>query len=109
MQIKTALRGGRSCLPPVLLQQAGLQLLQALAAPMQQRLLSKSGDPYAQLVDELLEGSTSRLFRSLLHTPYTLRAAACGLGPASSECDRQIVVCASTWKCCVVKALAVTH
>jgi hypothetical protein len=82
MQIKTALHGSRSCLPPEVLQQAGLQLLQALAAPMQQRLLSKFG-PYAETFDQLSEG---RLCCSLLHTPYTLRAAAYGLGPASSEC-----------------------
>jgi hypothetical protein len=80
MQMKTALHGGCSCLPPEVLQQAGLQLLQALAAPMQQRLLSKSG-PYAQMYDQL----SDRLSCSLLRTPYTLRAAY-GLGAASSEC-----------------------
>jgi hypothetical protein len=86
MHIKTALRGC-SCLPPEVLQQAGLQLLQALAAPMQQQLLSKSGR-YAEVFDELLDGPSNRLYSSLLYTPYTLRAAACGLGPASGECCR---------------------
>jgi hypothetical protein len=87
MQIKTALCDGSSCLPPEVLQQAGLQLLQALAAPMQQRLLSKSG-PYAEVFDELLDGPSHRLYSTLLYTPYTLRAAACGLSPASGECCR---------------------
>jgi hypothetical protein len=44
MQIKALVVTSRSCLPPELLQQAGLQLLQALAAPLQQWQLSRSSD-----------------------------------------------------------------
>uniref|UniRef100_A0A383VBS5 Uncharacterized protein n=1 Tax=Tetradesmus obliquus TaxID=3088 RepID=A0A383VBS5_TETOB len=40
--LKAALQAGRSCLPPEVLQQAGLQLLQALAAPLQQVQLTAS-------------------------------------------------------------------
>jgi hypothetical protein len=84
--IKTAVRGGRRCLPPEVLQQAGLQLLQALAAPMQQRLLSKAGDPFVEECGDLLgRESTGLLYGAVLHTQYSLRAAACGLGPPASE------------------------
>jgi hypothetical protein len=87
MVIKTAVRGGRSCLPPEVLQQAGLQLLQALAAPMQQRLLSKASDPCVKECEDLLGGSvtSAALYGAVLHTQYSLRAATCGLGPRASE------------------------
>jgi TolA-binding protein len=83
--IKTAVRGGSSSLPVEVLQQASLQLLQALAAPMQQRLLSKAGDPFVSEREALLR-SHSTLYGAVLHTQYSLRAAACGLGGPSSEC-----------------------
>jgi hypothetical protein len=87
MVIKTAVRGGRSCLPPGVLQQAGLQLLQALAAPMQQRLLSKASDPFVKESEDLLGSSvtSAALYGAVLHTQYSLRAATCGLGPRASE------------------------
>jgi hypothetical protein len=56
---------GSSCLPPEVLQQAGLQLLQALAAPLQQLQLGGARNFVAK--DQL----------------YTLRAAAAGLGASS--------------------------
>jgi hypothetical protein len=44
--IKALVVSSRSCLPPAVLQQAGLQLLQALAAPLQQLQLSAPGDSF---------------------------------------------------------------
>jgi hypothetical protein len=87
--IKTAVHGG-SRSPPgstwhEVPQQTGLQLLQALAAPMQQRLLSKAGDPFVSECEDLLS-SNSTLYGAVLHTQFSLRAAACGLGEPSSEC-----------------------
>jgi hypothetical protein len=51
-QIRAGLQAsGGSCLPPEVLQQAGLQLLQALAAPVQQlQLDSSSGDACVQQI-----------------------------------------------------------
>jgi hypothetical protein len=44
VQIRAAAAANRSCLPPEVLQQAGLQLLQALAAAVQQLQLCSPGD-----------------------------------------------------------------
>jgi hypothetical protein len=44
MLLKAGLQASGSCLPPELLQQHGLQLLRALAAPVQQLLLSSQGN-----------------------------------------------------------------
>jgi hypothetical protein len=80
--IKTAVRGGRSCLPHEVLQQAGLQLLQALAAPMQQRLLSKAGDMFVKECEDLLGGggTSGPLYGAVLHTQYSLRLLHVGQG-----------------------------
>jgi hypothetical protein len=45
-QIQASLEGSSSCLPEKLLQQAGLQLLQALAAPLQQLQLGSADDRF---------------------------------------------------------------
>jgi hypothetical protein len=48
LQTKALVVISGSCMPPEVLQQAGLQLLQALAAPLQQAQLSRSGDSSLQ-------------------------------------------------------------
>jgi hypothetical protein len=45
-QIKVLVASSRSCLPPEVLQQAELQLLQALAAPLQRWQPSRAGDSF---------------------------------------------------------------
>jgi hypothetical protein len=67
---------GSSCLPPEVLQQAGLPLLQALAAPLQQLQLSSPDD---QMYVAALQGH-GRLQEQL----YALRAAAGGMRVAGS-------------------------
>jgi hypothetical protein len=68
-----------SCLPPEVLQQAGLQLLQALAAPLQQLQLCS---PQDQLLELATHGGTSTCLEGLrkaaLKQLYVLRAAASG-------------------------------
>jgi hypothetical protein len=49
LQIKALAATARSCLPPEVLQHAGLQLLQALAAPLQQWQLSRTGDSFLRI------------------------------------------------------------
>jgi hypothetical protein len=63
-----------SCLPPEVLQQAGLQLLQALAAPLQQLQLSSPGE---RLLD--LATSWEKVGDRLNQQLFALRAAAAGL------------------------------
>jgi hypothetical protein len=73
LQIKAAAATSRSCLPPEVLQQAGLQLLQALAAPLQQwQLSSLRGDSYLQ------GAAATRALPFLGETLQLLVTAACG-------------------------------
>ncbi|KAF6251993.1 hypothetical protein COO60DRAFT_568147 [Scenedesmus sp. NREL 46B-D3] len=75
-QIRAALRcTGSSCLPPEVLQQAGLQLLQALAAPVQQLQLCECQDT-AETMPPLFGDSPRQL--------YALKAAAAGIGVADA-------------------------
>jgi hypothetical protein len=67
--------GSSSCLPPEVLQQAGLQLLRALAAPVLQ--LSRAETPLLCIDDEGRKHLISR--RELEHQLYLLIAAADGL------------------------------
>uniref|UniRef100_A0A383V4W0 MYND-type domain-containing protein n=1 Tax=Tetradesmus obliquus TaxID=3088 RepID=A0A383V4W0_TETOB len=78
LQTRAVLQAGASCLPPEVLQEAGLQLLQALAAPLQQ-LLSSSGSSGALLRQVLLGriGMQEQL--------YAVRAAAAGLDLSSDQ------------------------
>jgi hypothetical protein len=62
----------RSCLPPKVLQQAGLQLLQALAAPLQQLQLSGPGGSFYD------SAATSQSLPDLGEALYVLVTAACG-------------------------------
>jgi hypothetical protein len=72
LQIRAVLQvTGSSCLPPEVLQQAGLQLLQALAAPLQQLQLNASGAWLAEVDSE---------WRDCVHQQLlALRAAAAGM------------------------------
>jgi hypothetical protein len=70
-----------SCLPPEVLQQAGLQLLQALSAPIQQLQLSAADGPLPGVVghqDVINEGA-------LEHQLYLLRAAVAGLASPQQQ------------------------
>jgi hypothetical protein len=78
-QIKALVATSRSCLPPEVLQQAGLQLLQALAAPLQQWQLSRTGDSF--LHTAAVTGALP-LFGDTLQLLVT---AACGAEPADSQ------------------------
>jgi hypothetical protein len=80
-QTRAILQAGSSCLPPEVLQQAGLQLLQALAAPVQQLQLSSTSSPDARLQHLLLtqQGIPEQL--------YILRAADSGLEAAQDRCE----------------------
>jgi hypothetical protein len=62
-----------SCLPPDVLQQAGLQLLQALAAPLQQLQLSSEG--HAMFMQKM---STELLHEHVSDACHALVTAACG-------------------------------
>jgi hypothetical protein len=77
VQIKALAVTSRSCLPPELLQQAGLQLLQALAAPLQQWQLSKAGDSFLNNA-----GAGVPLFANTLQGLVT---AACGAQAATDQ------------------------
>jgi hypothetical protein len=77
VQIKALAVTSRSCLPPEVLQQAGLQLLQALAAPLQQWQLSKAGDSFMNNA-----GAGLPLFANTLQGLVT---AACGAQPATDK------------------------
>jgi hypothetical protein len=79
VQIKALVTTSRSCLPPEVLQQAGLQLLQALAAPLQQWQLSKSGDTFLRDVD------AAGLLPLLGETLDELVTAACGAERSHSQ------------------------
>jgi hypothetical protein len=79
LQIKALVATSRSCLPPEVLQQAGLQLLQALAAPLQQLQLSRTGDSFLQAAAAT---GALPLFGDTLQV---LVAAACGAQPSHTE------------------------
>jgi hypothetical protein len=79
MQINGLVTTSRSCLPPEVLQQAGLQLLQALAAPLQQWQLSRTGDSFLQ--NAAVSGVLPH-FGDMLELPVT---AACGAEPTHSQ------------------------
>jgi hypothetical protein len=73
LQIRASLQAsGSSCLPPEVLQRAGLQLLQALAAPVQQLQLGMFSEEMAEMAMSPTAGLSDQLF--------ALRAAAAGLG-----------------------------
>jgi hypothetical protein len=74
LQIRTVVQCTGSCLPPEVLQQAGLQLLQALAAPLQQLQLCSSHDK-----DNLLELLDVWVHLRITQQLYALRAAAAGM------------------------------
>jgi hypothetical protein len=74
-QLKAALQTSSGCLPPGVLQQAGLQLLQALAAPLQQVQLLPVDDPLRKIAVETPSGDAPALVQQLLG----LKAAAPGL------------------------------
>jgi hypothetical protein len=83
-QMRAVLQAGGSCLPPEVLQQAGLQLLQALAAPVQQ-LQAIAADSPAALRQRLMlrsDGASEQL--------YILRAAASGLELAADGCESSL-------------------
>jgi hypothetical protein len=73
-QIRAVAQSSSSCLPPEVLQQAGLQLLQALAAPLQQVQLCD--DNY--LLGYAKEESRSCLEGSMSEACHVLVTAACG-------------------------------
>jgi hypothetical protein len=75
LQIKALVATSRSCLLPELLHQAGLQLLQALVAPLQQWHLSSVGDSALQ---SSAVASASPDFGETLQALVT---AACGAQP----------------------------
>jgi hypothetical protein len=74
LQIRTVVQCTGSCLPPEVLQQAGLQLLQALAAPLQQLQLCSSHDK-----DNLLELLDVWIHLRITQQLFALRAAAAGM------------------------------
>jgi hypothetical protein len=79
LQIRALAATSRSCLPPEVLQQAGLQLLQALAAPLQQWQLSSSGDSFLQ--NAAAAGALPFLGDAL----HVLVTAACGAQPTYNQ------------------------
>jgi hypothetical protein len=79
LHIKALVATSRSCLPPELLQQAGLQLLQALAAPLQQWQLSRTEDSFVHTAAE--EGALPLLGEAL----HLLVTAACGAEPTCRQ------------------------
>jgi hypothetical protein len=78
-QIKLLVAASRSCLPLEMLQQAGLQLLQALAAPLQQWQLSRTGDSFLRTA---AAAGVLSLFGDTLHVLVT---GACGAQPTQSR------------------------
>jgi hypothetical protein len=72
LQIKAVAAASRSCLPPEVLQPAGLQLLQALAAPLQQWHLSRVGDSFLHTAD------VTDALPCFGYTLHVLVTAACG-------------------------------
>jgi hypothetical protein len=79
LQIRAMVATSRSCLPPEVLQQAGLQLLQALAAPLQQWQLSRIGD--SSLHQAAVTGASPHVGDTL----QLLVAAACGAQATPSQ------------------------
>jgi hypothetical protein len=79
LQIKALVATSRSCLPSEVLQQAGLQLLQALAAPLQQWFLSRPGDSFLHTV------AVTGVLPLFGHTMHALVTAACGAQPTQSQ------------------------
>jgi hypothetical protein len=78
LQIRDSLQASSSsCLPPEVLQQAGLQLLQALAAPVQQLQLGMFSEKMAEMAMLPSIGLSDQLF--------ALRAAATGLAVAQEQ------------------------
>jgi hypothetical protein len=77
--IQALAASSRSCLPPEVLQQAGLQLLQALAAPLQQLQLSAPGDSFD---DYAISAEAWSGFSKAL---YVLVTAACGAEQPEGE------------------------
>jgi hypothetical protein len=78
LQIKALVVTSRSCPPPELLQQAGLQLLQALAALLQQWQLSSSSDVFVR------NPAVTRAVPHFGETLQLLVTAACGAQPTQN-------------------------
>jgi hypothetical protein len=81
MLVRALAASGRSCLPPEVLQQAGLQLLQALAAPLQQLQLSAPGESF---YDDAASADALTGFSEAL---YVLVTAACGAEQQKGDDD----------------------
>jgi hypothetical protein len=77
--IKAAAQASGSCLPPEVLQQAGLQLLQALAAPLQQLQLSQD----VKLVNYAQTLSLNSASGHMGEACHALLTAVCGPGKAA--------------------------
>jgi hypothetical protein len=78
LQVRALAATSRSCLPPEVLQQAGLQLLQALAAPLQQWQLSRVSSSVLQ------NAAVADAERQFGDTLQVLMTAACGAQPTPS-------------------------
>jgi hypothetical protein len=79
LQTKALVATSRSCLPPEVLQQAGLQLLQALAALLQQWQLSRMGDSFWHAAAD------TNMLPVFGDTLQGLVTAACGAEPAHDQ------------------------
>jgi hypothetical protein len=78
--IRAVAQASGSCLPPEVLQQAGLQLLQALAAPLQQVQLSSKGHLRERAEAESIDGMNGGMGEAC----HVLVTAACGPAVALS-------------------------
>jgi hypothetical protein len=87
--IRAATEASGSCLPAEVLQQAGLQLLQALAAPLQQVQLSSDG----RLLEFMQALSLGAVQGDIGEACHALVAAACGPGP--TDVDGELPRCHS--------------
>jgi hypothetical protein len=94
LQIKALVATSRSCLPPEVLQQAGLQLLQALAAPLQQWQLSRRRDSFFR--NETANDALLPFGDTLL----VLVTAACGAQRTYDETPGGQMVCGSVVFAC---------
>jgi hypothetical protein len=82
MQIRAVLQSGSSCLPQGLLQKAGLQLLLAVSAPVQQQISSSTSSSSSPTTGtQHKEAGEDTAGQAM----FALRAAACGLAQTSSK------------------------
>jgi hypothetical protein len=94
--IRAVAQAEGGCLPAEVLQQAGLQLLQALAAPLQQLQLSSDG----RLLANMRSRHLGQMQGELDDACHVLVAAACG--PALEGVDGELPGCQSTMICVVL-------